>query len=207
VKQFKGRQVAVHVNPKNPADSVLLDSDLEGLDAHQLPGATAPPMLDTPPSLSVSYRSICAVGETVSIAGLAMSLVLLWVSVASSGRIRLAGVLWSGGAMLTFAFLTSFVVWFHLQDEESARSFLHAYKLWCPVWMQWSLKVSGVAFGFIYILGLLGDSLPPIVVLWMKTLVPHMPYILGCLGFLLCASFHSAVLRSQEQVRFPASTA
>lgn len=205
VKQFKGRQVMVHVNPKNPANSVLLDSDLDGLDTHLMPSPAAPPRLDAPPSLSLGYRSVCAVGETVSIAGLAMSIVLLWASVAAGGRQRMAGLLWTGGAMLVVAFLAFLVVWFHLQGEESARSFLHTYKLWCPAWMQWSLKVSGVALGLAYVVGLLGESLPSALMLWMKGLVPHLPYIIGCWGFLLCASFHSAVLRSQEQVQLPVS--
>jgi hypothetical protein len=202
VKQFKGRQVMVHVNPKNISESILLDSDLDGLESHQMLITNAP-NLDTPPSLSLGYRSVCAIGEMVSIAGLAMSAALLWVSVASGGKFRMVGLLWTGGVMLVIAFLSFLVVWFHFVGEESAKSFLHTYKLWCPAWMQWSLKVSGAAFGLVYLVGLLGDSLSPMLLLWMRKLIPHLPYILGCWGFLLCASFHTAVLRSQEQVQLP----
>jgi hypothetical protein len=204
VKQFKGRQVVVHVNPKNIAESILLDSDLDGLETHQAPSASAP-RLDAPPSLSHGYHFVCAIGELVSIAGLAMSAVLLWASVASGGKFRAVGLLWAGGAMLAVAFLCFLVAWLHLRGEESARSFLHTYKLWCPAWMQWSLKISGVAFGLVYILGQLIANLPSFLELWMKGLVPHFPYILGCWAFLLCASFHTAVLRSQEQVMLPAT--
>ena len=206
VKQFKGRQIVVHVNPKNIAESVLLDSDLDGLETHLAPGASAP-KLDAPPSLAPGYRSVCAVGELVSLAGLAMSAVLLWASVASGGKFRTVWLLWTGGAMLAVALLSFLVVWVHLQGDDSAKSFLHTYKLWCPGWMQWSLKISGVAFGLVYILGQLIANLPPAMELWMKGLVPHLPYILGCWAFLLCASFFTAVQRSQEQVQLPVSAA
>ncbi len=207
VKQFKGSQVMVHVNPNDPADSFLLDSDLEGLDGHQAPNIAAPARFDSPAILPHNSRFLCAIGEQLSIAGLAGSVALLAVSIVTGGRKCPHWLLWTGGAMLVIALLIMIVVQFQSRGNESARHLLHNYKLYAPAWMRWSLKLSVVAYFLLYFLHLLSADLPLTVQLWMKGIEPCLPYFLGCFGFLATASFHTAVLRSQEQIQLPVSSA
>jgi hypothetical protein len=200
--QFKGRHVTVHVNPENPSESFLLDCDLQGLDAHLAPSIEAP-SIETLPALPHSYYLFCELSELLSIAGLATSAVLLSVSIATGDRVRQHWVLWAGAAIFAITWLSMFVVQLHFRGNESAKSFLHTYTLWCPAWMRWGLKVSGAAFGLFLILGRFRADLPLVLQPWMNGFAPHMPYVVACWGFLLSASFHAAVLRSQEEGRIP----
>jgi hypothetical protein len=127
---------------------------------------------------------------------------VLGVSIASGGKFYSPWILWTGGAVLALAFLCMVVLSIHLEDDDKATYFLRTYKLWSPAWMRWSLNISTTAFVISGVLISLGLNLPhphP----WMKELTPHLPYIFGCWGFLLCASFLTAVQRSQEQVGLP----
>jgi hypothetical protein len=212
VEQFKGRQVMVHVNPKNPAESVLLDSDLEGLETHQAPGAEVPAQhnqsltpLDPLPTLQPRYRFLCSLGELLSIAGLAGSAVLFAVSVAGGGLKCPHWLLWTGGSMLAIAFLLILLVQSQFRGNRSARSALRTYRPWYTAWVRWSPEASAAAFGLLAIAERHRADLPAALQHWMARLDAHSPYIVGCLGFLLSASFFSAVQRSQEQVHLPAS--
>jgi hypothetical protein len=49
--------------------------------------------------------------------------------------------------------------------------------------------------------------LPWAVQLWLNKTETHLPYFLGCWGFLSTASFHTAILRTQEQLQLPVSGA
>ena len=103
--------------------------------------------------------------------------------------------------MLVIAFLIMIVVQFKSRGDESAKHLLHNYKLYAPAWMRWSLKLSVVAYFLLYFLHLLSADLSLTVQLWMKGIEPHLPYFIGCWLFLATASFHTAILRSQEQVQ------
>ena len=199
VKQFKGRQVMVHVNPKNPADSFLLDSDLDGLDLHLEPRAQERARLELPPVLSHRYRFFSALGEQLSIVGLAGSAVVLAMSIATGGKSYSWWLLWTGGAMLAIAFLSMIVLTIHLEDDDKATYFLRTYKVWTPAWMRWSLKYFDNCLCCFWCIDLPPDSICLIRILGSKSLTPHLPCIFGCWGFLLCASFLTAVQRSQEQ--------
>lgn len=205
IKQFKGRKVMVHVNPKNVTESFLLDGNLEGLETHQAITAEKSDHPETAPVLSHRVRFLCALGEQLSIAGLAASAVLLLLSLARGGITSPHWLLWTGGAMLTLAFLLLIAVRIQCRGDESAKFLLRSYKLWCPAWIRWSLQVSTVVFGLLWFLDRVNADLPLPVQMWTKGTVPHIPYILGCWGFLASASFHAAISRSQEQIRFPAT--
>lgn len=206
VGQFKGRQIMIHVNPADPADSILLDSDLEGLDSHAPPGMDASQSIGMAPVLLPGFLVLSSISELVSSAGLAASGVLLAMSIAHGGKTNAPTLLWTGAAILALAFLSMAVVRFHFDSSESAKSFLHNYALWSPAWMRWTLKVSGAVITVFFYLVHLRIGLPSAVEQWMKELVPHLPYVFGCWGFLLCASFHSAVQRSQELPQIPATS-
>jgi hypothetical protein len=164
------------------------------------PSTEGPVGLDLPPSLEYRYRFLSALGELLSIAGLAASAVLLTVSIGSGGKMSHPWLLWTGGAMLGVAFLLMVVVQTHLGGNAPAKSFLQTYKQWSPAWMRWSLQLSGAVFGVAVFLSRLHIDLPASAQQWMKGQTPHMPYVIGCWGFLLCAAFHTAIQRSQEQL-------
>jgi len=205
VKQFKGRSVLVHVNPKNAADSFLLDSDLVGLETHQTADDRAPATVETPSAmLPQSSRLLCGIGEQISIAGFAASSVLLAVNIASGGGKCPQWILWTGGTMLTISFLLMIVVQIQCRGDESAKFLLRSYKLWCPLWMRWSLRISVAVFFLLWLMHQISADLPLTAQLWLDRIAPHLPYFMGCWLFLGTASFHTAIQRSQEQLRLPA---
>jgi hypothetical protein len=208
VKQFKGRQVTIHVNPKDVTESFVLESDLEGLETRQIPATETPVQLDSIPALSSVSRFYSALGEQIGIAGLAASAILLVVSLATGGGKKCPNwLLWTGGTMLAVAFLLMVAVQFQCRNNETAKNFLHSYKLWSPVWMQWALKATVIVFSFLWILNYVRADLPLAMQLWMKGLEPHLPYFVSCFGFLAISSFHAAVQRSQERIQLSASGA
>jgi hypothetical protein len=208
VKQFKGCQVMVHVNPKDVAESFLLESDLEGLETHQISAMEIPVQLDSVPALSQGSRFFTALGEQISIAGFAASAMLLAVSIATGGGRKCPHwFLWTGGAMLGIAVLLMIIVQFQGRGDESAKFLLRSYKSWSPPWMRWSLQVTTAAFFLLWPLDHVEIDQPLAAQLWMKALEPHLPYFIACWCFLATASFHTAILRSQEEVRLPANSA
>jgi hypothetical protein len=204
VKQFKGRSVMVHVNPQNPADSFLLDSDLEGLDTHHTHGMAAPTAIVMPPALPPGYRFLCGLGEVLSIAGVATCAVLLAMSHSTGGKMHQQWIFWAAGSMLVFTFVSMYAVQFNIHFTES-HNFLSNCKQWTPAWMRWSLKISVALFIPLLFLDRLSVNLPPALQLWMDGLASRLPYLLAGMVFLFTASFHSAILRSQELVQLPVS--
>jgi hypothetical protein len=144
-------------------------------------------------------------GEQISIAGLAASSILLMLSLVRSGRVCPHWLLWTGGAMLVISFLIMIVVQFQCRSDESVKFLVRSYRQWTPAWMRWSLQISTVIFFLLWFMDHIRADLPMPVQLWMKSIEPHFPYFLGCWGFLVCASFHTAILRSQELVQLPVS--
>lgn len=206
IKQFKGRQVMVHVNPKNIAESYLLDGNLEGLESRRADHVEAPEQPEPAPQLPHRIRFLSALGEQLSVSGLAASAVLLLLSLARGGVTCPGWILWTGGAVLLIAFVLEIVVESQCRGDESIKQFLRSLKLWSPAWIRWSLRVSAAVFGLLWLAELIHADLPLAVQLWMKALVPHLPYFFACMGFLITASFHAAILRSQEQPRLPVTS-
>jgi hypothetical protein len=207
VKQFKGHHVIAHVNPKNVTESFVVESDLEGLETHQIPAMESPVQLDAAPALSHGSRFFTALGEQISLAGLAACAVLLVVSLAQGGTVCPRWLLWTGGAMLAVSFGVMIVVQFQCRGDESAKFLMRSYKQWSPAWMRWSLQGSTAVFFLLWFLDRISANLPLAVQLWLSKAEPRLPYFIGCLGFLATASFHTAILRSQELVRLPANGA
>jgi hypothetical protein len=199
--QFKGRSVMVHVNPNNPADSFLLESDLEGLETHLMSSAEVPAAIETPPpAFPLSYRFFSALGEVLSFAGLATGIVLLALSYISGGKMHQPWFLWTGTTNFFLTILFMYAVQFHVHFTE-AHSFLSNYKQWTPAWMQWSSRVTVASCFLLFFLHLLSADLPLTMQLWMEGLAPLLPYLFASWSFLFSASFHTAILRSQEQVQ------
>jgi hypothetical protein len=208
--QFKGRTVQVHVNPDDPADSVLLERDLAGNDlVTHLPAAA--PTQDwqmMPHVISPGFRMLCSISEIVGLAGLSTSVVMLGASIVTHGKLNPRAFFWSGGFMLGWCIISAIAIGVHLRRTEEGRWLLHSYKQWCPGWMRWALNLTGglSAFAplshfvnFFDMFGHLARYLQHQP--WAQALVPHLPYALGCWIFFVTTAFLAAILRSQEELR------
>jgi hypothetical protein len=211
VSQFKGGSVFVHVDPRDPTNSVLLDKDLAGLDIDKPYRATTPKAApiqadvllsdQVPQILSSGYRLLCGLAELVSTAGLAACAILLIVSLATHGRHRPHSFYWICGAMLASSLVATLVVYIHLMRSEQGRWLLKAHRRWAPAWMRWSLRVTAVFVTFVLPgLHLFREALQPFLGPLMNTLAPYGPYILLGWIFLVSAAFQGAILRSQEEM-------
>jgi hypothetical protein len=204
-EQFKGRSVMVHVNPANPADSVLMERDLAGLELHRplKVDATQPdPNIpdDYHEALTPGLRLVSGLGELVSTAGLASCAVLLAFSFAKADWIPGSTFYWTCGVMLACSLSSVFILWLHLRRSEAGRSLLHNYSRWSPPWMRWSLKVSGVSAAALPFFHLLPAAVAPVLRPWINRLSPHIPYLVGCFLFFIITAFLAAILRSQEEL-------
>jgi hypothetical protein len=204
--QFKGRSVMVHVNPADPADSVLLDSDLEGLETHQTPSVSIPADIEIPPAFSPSYRFLSALGEILSYAGLALGVVLLTLSFAPGTKIHQPWFLWAGAANFVFTILFMYAVQFHVHLTES-HSFLSNYKQWTPAGMRWTQQSLVPVFVIVIFLSRFHTDLTAVPQMWVEGLALRLPYLLAGWRFLFSASFYTAILRSQEQPHLPMNVA
>jgi hypothetical protein len=212
VSRFKGRSVFVHVDPRDPANSVLLDKDLAGLDIEkpfrpETPPTATPIQADglssdqVPQILSPGYRLLCGLAELASTAGLATCAVLLTISLATHGRHRPHTFYWICGAMLACSLLAGLVVYIHLMRSEQGRWLIKSNRRWAPAWMRWSLKVTAVLITFVLpALNLFREALQPYVGPMMKIFAPYAPYVLFGWIFLVSAAFQGAILRSQEEM-------
>jgi hypothetical protein len=207
--QFKGRTVPVHVNPRDPADSVLLESDLAGSDfAIHAPLKVGGPSLDEMPQvISQTFRLVCGLAELAGLAGMATSAVLLAVNIAMHGKLRPYGYYWIGGILFGVCVVSAVAVQIYLQRTEEGRWLLKSYKQWCPGWMRWSLNLTGGSVAFkplLHLLNLVHLLAPhsshwtqhP----WAQALAPYVPYAIGCWLFFIITAFHAALLRSQEEL-------
>lgn len=218
-RQFKNRTVLVHVNPAEPADSVLFESEIAGVDlpvsamqamaeASAEAAAESLAAADAIHALTPGMRLLCGSSEIVSLAGFAISAVLFAVSFTSHGNIQLRVYYWICGAMLTVTILNTVTIYIDLQRSESGRQLLRTYRRWCPAWMRWSLTLTGVFFGILHpLFGILGDVLRPYMHSMAKRLEPHVPYLLGCWVFFVLAAFLAAIMGSQEDPRAIIETA
>ncbi len=207
--QFKGRTVPVHVNPNDPTDSELLESDIAGSDfAIHAPLNVGGPALDAMPQvISQSMRLVCGLAELAGLAGMATSAVLLAVNMAMHGKLRPYGYYWIGGMLLGICLASAVVVQIYLRRTEEGRWLLKSYKRWCPGWMRWSVNLTGGSVAFKPLLHLFNfiHLISPHSSHWMQqpwaqALAPYVPYAIGCWLFFIMTAFHAALLRSQEEL-------
>ena len=210
--QFKGRTVPVHINPDDLTDSVLLDRDLTGSDlAIHVPLKVGESALEQMPQvLSPAMRVVCSLAELAGLTGMATSAVMLCVVIALHGRLRPNGYFWIGGVLLVLCIVSASTVQIYLARTEEGRWLLKSYKRWCPGWMRWSLNLTGGSVAFkpaLHLLNLIHLFVPHSSHwmsqhLWAQTLMPYVPYVIGCWLFFMVTAFHAALLRSQEELHF-----
>lgn len=207
--QFKGRTVPVHVNPHDPTDSVLLESDLAGSDlAMYAPMTVGAAELDTMPQvISPVFRLVCGVAEIAGLAGLATSVVMLGVNLGLHGKLSPHGYYWAGGILFAICAMAAVAVQINLMRTEEGRWLLHSYKRWCPEWMRWSVNLTGgsaAAAPFFHLLNFLHLLHPGsshwMHSAWAQALAPYLPYAIGGWLFFVFTAFHAALLRSQEEL-------
>jgi hypothetical protein len=214
VKQFKNRTVLVHVNPCDPADSVLPAREVAGLDPPELPESRTKAETETLVAgeaihaLTPGMRLLCGASELVSLAGFAISAVLFAASLMGSAHLPVRLYYWGCGAMLAVSLLCTVALYIDLARSESGRQLLRTYRRWCPAWMRWSLTVTGVFFPALHpLLGLFTAIWGPYMHLLAKRFAPHLPYLLGCWVFFVATAFAAAILGSQEDPRLSIETA
>jgi hypothetical protein len=199
--QFKGRLVTVHVNPANNSDSVLLDGDLEGMTA---PTSIVPESSGEEkqtPILPPNSLYACTAAQLLSIIGLAISSVLLVVSLASGGKVQSVGAMWAGGVVLGMAVLATIFTIAGFSRSGSKESFWRSYRNWCPAWMRWCVEGAGAGICTFWVLDAFRSELPGVLRHGTPAFGPSLALLAAFWCFLGLTAFHAALLRSQEEVR------
>jgi hypothetical protein len=198
VEQFKSRHVMVRVNPKLPADSVLLEEDVEAISLRPVPGLEDALRLEKIPALPHGYRILSAVSEMVGMAGLAVSVTAFFICLRSGGEPARVSVLWTIGAMLVFTAISMFVIILRTEDEDEYHSFSKRFSIWCPAWMRWALSIGGGIFAVFWLISKIDPGLAKYLLLGTGSLLPIL-WLGWCL--LITTGFHLAIVRSQAQSR------
>lgn len=202
-QQFKGRHVAVRVNPGRPSESILLESDLQTITSHEPANVEEAMRLEPVPLLPSSYGMLSATAQFASYTGLTVSAILLWVNLASGNATAHWGMIFLAVALLIESGASSWIILHKFEDASGSKSFWSGYLLWCPPWMRWSIQWSGLLMSLFLLIMRIRALLPESVRDALHLVAPHIPYILGCWAFLSLAGFHAAIIRSQEQARTP----
>jgi Protein of unknown function (DUF3592) len=200
VAQFKSRQVMVRVNPKHPEESVLPDAAIEGLSIRVGSSLEQQIRMERIPELPRGYRLLSGICELFGIIGLAASAIMLVLYISHGGRTFPRWMPWTAAAILALTVVCSFVVELRIDDEGEYGDLLRSYSNWCPAWMRWSLKLSGVLFAVWFLFSRLEPGLARHLLMGRA---PLLGYALLCWGFLVTTSTHLAIARSHEQSRPP----
>lgn len=196
VEQFKLRQAMVHVNPRRPDQSALLDDEIEALTLRPAPELQEALLMERIPELPRGYRLLSSIAELVGLAGLAATTIMLGMCIAHGGESSPKWQFWTAGIMLAFVAVSLFVVLLRAEDEREYQSFLQTYSIWCPAWMRWSLNISA---GFFTIFWFMSRIAPDLMKYLLMGTEPLAPYIFFLWGFLAATGFHAAIVRTQEQ--------
>ena len=199
-EQFKNRQVVVHVNPKNPAASVLLDADLEGITSSAVPSLDEALRMEKLPRLKPFDIILSGASEIIAYAGLALSATGLALSIRNGSVHWPLWVFWTGGAMIAFNLASGLIISFRTAGSRSFGAFRKVSLLWCPAWMRWGVKTSSALLAVLWFIWAISSELPAPVQGTLARIVPHSLWLIACWGFLSEAAFHTAILRSQELI-------
>ena len=198
VEQFKSRHVVVHVNPKKPAESVLLEDDLLAITIQPAPALNEALRMEKVPELQRGYRLLAAFSEIVGMAGLAASAVMFCICLRRGGERTESWILWSLGGALAFTAVSMYALILRAEDEDEYRSFSLRYSIWCPAWMRWALTAFGGLFAVLWLTSKIDPGLARYLLLGTGSLFP---LIFMCWGLLVTTGFHLAVVRSQMHRR------
>jgi hypothetical protein len=201
VSQFKGLQVKVRVNPRDPDDSVLLELPIRHPVYIRPP---APPILSGPSPKPVTIRALSSSQKRwaentrlISIAGIGASLVVLGLSITSGGHAHSRALFWFGGCLLTAVVVSLGISSLAVTTEGTLRSASRFYALWCARKTSWFLISSGAVLFILFLYSMDRMQFPAES---RAKIGVHIPYIAASWGFLVSWALHNAILRSQQDV-------
>ena len=194
-EKFKGKNIPVHVNPKDPGDSVLLKDDIEGLGLGSQPTLEDSLRLEELPQLGSTYLVLSGVSEFVALIGLVLTTAAAWIHRHHETPMWLVTTLI---VMLLFNSATVWVVSYRADDSNRLQSMLHSYTLFCPTWMRWGVKLTAGLLFIDWVGSDLRDLFPPQVQHWLVMASSYWLYLFAGWVFFSTGATHAAILRSQE---------
>lgn len=204
---FKNKQVVIHVNPKNPTDSMILDVDLEGLARNGPLTLDESVRMEELPRLREGFLLLSRFAELATIAGLSITLAEAWLHRRSEFAVWPTWLMVMTGVLLAFDIVAAWIVSYRAEDSSAYQAILRGPTRFCPTWMNWLVNGTGALVFALIVVMKLGDEFPISVQGWFSMITPYAPYLLVCWGFLAAGSTHTAILRSQEMTRRIASDA
>jgi hypothetical protein len=195
-EKHKGMNVVVHVNPRDPSDSILLKSDLDRMGSNEEPSLEDALRMERLPRLSGAYLLLAGVSEFVALVGIVLTSAALWLNDRPHTWLTVLVVV-----MLVFNFVSGWLLSHRLDDSSSYRAILRSHTRFCPTWMRWGVTVTGALLFAFWFSNYFRDLLPQQVQLFLKVSNHYFPYVLAFWGFFTSGATHAAILRSQEQAR------
>ena len=195
-EQHKGMHVVVHVNPRDPCDSVLLKSDLDGMGSNQELSLEDSLRMERLPRLNRVWLLVSGLAEFVALIGIVLTSVALWLDGRAGTWLTVTVIL-----MLSFDFVSTTLLTYWLNDSSRYQAILRSYTRFCPAWMRWGVIISGALLFAYWIIGSLGNLFPTEVHQFFKRMDHYVPYLFAFFGFFTSGATHAAILRSQELTR------
>lgn len=197
---FKNKHVLVHVNPKDPSDSVLMKNDLEGLGNGLQPSLEDSLRVEGLPQLKQGYLVLAGASEFISLIGLTLTGAAAWMHMNHRATRSIVVTL---VVMALIDAATAWIVSYRADDSHRLQSLLHSYTLFCPAWMRWSVRVTGGLLFAAWVAIDLRDLLPLQAQHWMSLGLDYWFYLVASWVFMSTGATHAAMLRSQEFARRP----
>ncbi|HWA94404.1 MAG TPA: hypothetical protein VG844_07355 [Terracidiphilus sp.] len=192
---FKGKNVLVHVNPKDPSDSVLLKSDMEGFEDPAQQGLDEQLQLEEFPLLPRKYVVLSSISELIALVGICLTAAGVWLRWNHRTPTWLTITLI---IMVAFNAVTAWIVTYRADDSHRFQSMLHSYKRYCPIWMRWGVNITGGLVFVTWLAAELRELLPTHAEHWLAMEFVYWNYLLAMSVFMTTGATHAAVLRSQE---------
>lgn len=198
-ESFKNKPVVVHVNPKDPTDSVLLEGELDDPTAshsHTLEEAVQKEGL---PTLERRYLILSRIGQLTAIAGLSLTATALWMRLSHSAFVWPVWMKVTVSSLVGFGFASAWLVNYRTDSSNVYQALLHS-KLLCPAWMRWGVNLTGALVFALWLVMPLGGDFPA-TQHWLAISARFWSYLFLCWAFLSTGAMHGAIIRSQELVR------
>ena len=195
VETFKNKSVIVHVNPKDPTDSILLKNDLDGLGVSPQQTLEESLRMERFPQLPSGYLILSSISEFLAIVGLSLTAIAAWM------HVRRATPAWLVVTLVVLLVLVSLSTWlvsYRSEDSHRLQSMLHSYTLFCPVWMRWGVRLTGGLLVIAWFAYKINELFPSQVQQWLVTWSSYWSYVFAVWVFLSTGATHAAILRSQE---------
>ena len=192
--KHKGKNVVVHVNPRDPSDSELLIEDLEGLTHIPELGIDAALYLEQLPRLNRAWLFVSGLSELVAVAGISLTVI----------KLGHRGEQWITFALIymsIFNFVSTILITYHLDESTGYQAIFRSYKRFCPAWMKWGVSLSGALLIVLLTAEGLMGFLPEAKQRFIYAADQYFPYMLSFWCFFSSAGLHAVILRAQTQTQ------